>query len=90
MGRLVITHSTYLEGLIEKLKKLADLELVDTVTPGRISRSKGRGGRLQIRISTEITGGYKLIARKGKTVQEVFLITKLEKNMLQIELNRLI
>ena len=37
MGRVVITHSTYLEGLIPLLKQLANPQVV-TVTPAVISR----------------------------------------------------
>ena len=42
MGRVVITHSTYLEGLIPLLKRLAKDPQVVTVTPAVISRVKGR------------------------------------------------
>ena len=42
MGRLVITHSTYLEGLIPCLKKLSRVPEIDTITPAVISRVKGR------------------------------------------------
>ena len=40
MGRVVITHSTYLEGLIPLLKRLAKDPQVVTVTPAVISRVK--------------------------------------------------
>ena len=57
MGRVVITHSTYLEGLIPLLKQLAKDPQVVTVTPAVISRVKGRCQGLKLRISTPITGG---------------------------------
>jgi hypothetical protein len=38
MGRLVITHSTYLEGLIPLLKRLVQDPAIDTITPAVISR----------------------------------------------------
>ncbi|MFM7648004.1 MAG: DUF2103 domain-containing protein, partial [Cyanobium sp.] len=60
MGRLVVTHSTYLEGLIPLLKRLAALPGVDTVTPAVISRVRGRSPGLRLRISTPISGGHKL------------------------------
>ena len=41
MGRVVITHSTYLEGLIPLLKQLAKDPQVVTVTPAVFSREKG-------------------------------------------------
>ena len=57
MGRVVITHSTYPEGLIPLLKQLAKDPQVVTVTPAVISRVKGRCQGLKLRISTPITGG---------------------------------
>ena len=48
MGRLVITHSTYLEGLIPLLKRLAQHPAIDTITPAVIARVKGRAPELQI------------------------------------------
>ena len=83
MGRLVITHSTYLDGLIPLLKILASKPYIDTVTPAVISRVNGRCERLMIRVSTEIKGGYKLIARRGSSAQEVFVVTKLSQAALK-------
>ena len=60
MGRVVITHSTYLEGLIPLLKQLAKDPQVVTVTPAVISRVKGRCQGLKLRISTRpLPGGTK-------------------------------
>ena len=39
MGRVVITHSTYIDGLIPVLRKLAAAAGIETVTPAVISRS---------------------------------------------------
>ena len=82
MGRLVLTHSTYLEGLIPFLKKLVTIEGIGTVSPGVINKVKGKSPNLQIKITTKTTGGYKMIARKGRTSQEVFVITKKNKKEL--------
>jgi hypothetical protein len=78
MGRLVITHSTYLEGLIPLLKRLVRDPAIDTITPAVISRVKGRAPELRLRVSTPITGGWKLVARRGSSAQEVFIVTDLE------------
>jgi hypothetical protein len=63
MGRVVITHSTYLEGLIPLLRQLAQQAGIDTVTPAVICRVKGRAAKLRLRVSAPILGGYKLVAR---------------------------
>jgi hypothetical protein len=83
MGRLVITHSTYLEGLIPLLKRLVKDPAIDTITPAVISRVRGRAPELRLRVSTPITGGWKLVARRGSSAQEVFIVTGLEAEALQ-------
>ena len=83
MGRLVITHSTYLEGLIPVLRRLAEHPAVDTITPAVIARVKGRAPELRLRVSTPITGGWKLLARRGSSAQEVFVLTRL--NLAEME-----
>jgi hypothetical protein len=90
MGRLVVTHSTYLEGLIPLLKRLAALPGVDTVTPAVISRVRGRSPGLRLRISTPISGGHKLMARRGGSAQEVFVVTAWTRDQLQRELDQLL
>jgi len=89
MGRLVITHSTYLEGLIPLLKLLAAEDGIETVTPAVIGRVRGRSSGLRLRVSTPITGGYKLVARRGGSVQEVFVVTGWERQRLQGRLDQL-
>ncbi len=77
MGRLVITHSTYLEGLIPLLKQLVKDPAIDTITPAVIARVRGRAPELRLRVSTPISGGWKLVARRGSSAQEVFVVTGL-------------
>ena len=83
MGRLVINHSTNLEGLIPILQKLALNINIKSITPGVISRVRGRSSTLVIRLSVKTISGYKAIARKGKTAQEVFISTNLNKDDLK-------
>ena len=83
MGRLVITHSTYLEGLIPLLKSLVRDPAIDTITPAVIARVRGRAPELRLRVSTPITGGWKLVARRGSSAQEVFVVTGLTSDALE-------
>jgi hypothetical protein len=83
MGRVVITHSTYLDGLIPLLRRLAAEEGIDTVTPAVISRVRGRSPSLRLRISAPIRGGFKLVARRGGSAQEVFVVTSWSRERLQ-------
>ena len=83
MGRVVLNHSTHIDGLIPVLKKLALNNRVKTITPAIISRAKGKSSNLVIRVSIQTINGYKAIARKGKTAQEVFISTDLSKDELK-------
>ncbi len=85
-GRLVWNHSTHLDGLIPILEKLITIPGINTVTPGVISRAKGHSPKMKLRISVPIRGGYKVIARQGKTVQEVFVVTDLSQKQLEVAL----
>jgi hypothetical protein len=90
MGRVVVTHSTYLEGLIPVLRQLAAHPLIDTVTPGVIGRVKGRSPGLRLRISTPILGGHKLVARRGGSAQEVFVVSRCDRDTLEALIRALV
>jgi hypothetical protein len=82
-GRIVWNHSTHLDGLIPVLEQLVVYDGITTVTPGVLSRAKGHIPKLKLRVSVPIRGGFKLIARYGKSVQEVFILTDLDKSTLE-------
>ena len=76
-GRVVLNHSTHIPGLISILQKLAAHPNIKTLTPAVISRGRSNAPKLRLKVSVPIRGGFKLIARKGKSIQEVFVITDL-------------
>ncbi len=82
-GRIVWNHSTHLDGLIPILEKLITYEGIKTVTPAVLSRSRSHSPQMKLKISVPIRGGFKLIARCGKSVQEVFVLTELDKSRLE-------
>ena len=84
----MITHSTYVDGLIPWLKSLASEHRIQTITPAVINKVRGRSQLLQLRISIPIRGGFKLVARKGSSAQEVFIVTDLQKHQLEEVLER--
>ena len=83
MGRLVLNHSTHIDGLIPILKKLSSNIKIKMVTPAIITKVRGRSAVLIIRISVKTLNGYKAIARKGQTAQEIFISTDLNKDELK-------
>ncbi len=89
-GRLVLNHSTHLPGLIPILEKLTQINGIQTVTPGELGRVKGHIPKLKVRISIPIRGGFKAIARQGKTVQEVFILTDLSKQELETAIEQIL
>ena len=82
-GRLVLNHSTHIPGLIRVLERLTKLDGIQTITPAVIGRARGHAPRMQLRVSVPIRGGFKIIARQGKTFQEVFILTILSQNSLE-------
>jgi len=89
-GRVVLNHSTHIPGLIPVLEKLAQCVGIQTLTPAVIGRSRAHCPHLRLKISVPIPGGFKLIARQGKTFQEVFVITQLSQDDLTTEIDRLL
>lgn len=89
-GRLVWNHSTHLPGLIPILERLLTQPGIGTVTPGVIANVRAHSPELRVKVSVPIRGGFKLIARKGKTVQEVFVLTDLDKAGLEAAVARAI
>ena len=82
MGRVVITHSTYIKGLIPWLKLLADKNGVKTITPGVIRQVRGHSKELSLKITAPIRGGFKLVARLASSAQEIFIVTSLSEEEL--------
>jgi hypothetical protein len=82
-GRLVLNHSTHIPGLIAILDRLTQAVGVQTITPGVIGPVRSHTPKMTLKVSVPIRGGFKLIARKGKTVQEVFIIASLEQAELE-------
>lgn len=83
VGRVVLNHSTHVEGLIPVLEEVARAPGIKTITPGVIGRAKGKTPHLSLRVSVTIRGGFKVVARRGNTVQEVFILTTLEQAQLE-------
>tara|TARA_Y100001968_G_scaffold63692_1_gene54480 strand:- start:222 stop:524 length:303 start_codon:yes stop_codon:yes gene_type:complete len=82
MGRLVQNHSTNIEGLIKWLRKIAKSSEIKTVTPASLAKTNGRGEKLVLKVTVKTNEGYKLLARKGTLVQEVFLVTSMDEREL--------
>ena len=81
MARLVLNHSTHCEGLIPILRRLASLLPEGSVIPARISVARAAADRsLRLQVSGPGNGrdSFRLLAKRGTVVQEVFIRTPLE------------
>ncbi|MDV3351648.1 metal-binding protein [Leptolyngbyaceae cyanobacterium CCMR0082] len=81
-GRVVLNHSTHIPGLIPILQKLSTHPQIKTLTPAVITCGRSNAPKFRLKSSVPIRGGFKLIARKGKSIQEVFVITDLSAEQL--------
>ncbi len=82
MGRVVLNHSTHIEGLIPILKRVARSSVVETITPGVITRVRSNSEKLDIRVTRKTISGFKMICRKGKLAQEIYIVCKVSKEEL--------
>ncbi len=77
--RIVLTHSTYVDGLVKALQALPKDKGIATVTPGvlkRIQGVKGTSGNtlsLKVTVPLPVTGSFKVLAKRGTSCQEVFI-----------------
>lgn len=82
-GRVVLNHSTHVEGLIDVLGRLSGVAGISTIVPGRLAKSAGRTRQLTLRITVPTEGGFKIVARLGQQTQEVFIVCDLDQQTLE-------
>lgn len=85
-ARLALNHSTHVEGLLPVLRRLiATLGPPDihTVVPGRLAVTRGKAIHFRVRVSAPTPQGFKALARRGQTVQEVFFTGSIGQAALQ-------
>ena len=74
-GILKVEHGI-LPGLKDVLLELTTIDAVSSIVPGRIYATHARpGGSLIVRVTATTATGLKLIARRGSSVQEVFVVS---------------
>ena len=89
-ARVVLNHSTHCDSLIAALEKLSSIDGIRSIVPGRLATARCNSERLSVRVTVRLRNGYKMIARKGTHVQEVFVVTRLSSEVLQQEINRIL
>ena len=94
-ARIVMNHSTHAPDLIALLQTSRGMlgeAGISTITPGRLTRTKGKAEQLTLTVSVALPhdSGFRVLARRGTTLQEVFFTTKLGAAELQKLLNDLL
>jgi hypothetical protein len=76
-GVVTLTHSTFVPGLKPAMERLARRAGVVRVTPGELREGSGHAETFRLEFQRELeNGSFKLVARKGKTAQDVFVVAK--------------
>jgi len=90
-ARVVLNHSTHVPGLIASLEAgalAAGAAGVTTIVPGRLARTRGGAAEaLALKVSVPVRGGFRVLARRGSMIQEVFVTTALGEEALQAVLD---
>ena len=90
MARIVKTHSTYIEGLLKVLEKLSEEEAIKTIIPAEIKKIEKHKEKLEVKIYRETIGGYMAKARKGRSLQQLYIITKCDRNEIEMVIKKAI
>ena len=88
-ARLVLNHSTFVDGLRSVLNKLVHMKEIKTITPGRISKRarRSRTDSLMLKLCSSsprsLSDGSKrvsfmLLASRGNSIQEIYLVPRHE------------
>ncbi len=73
VGKLKVQHHI-LEGLEEYLREMERWDVVSSIIPGRIVRQNRGKGVNGLFLKYPTLTGYKLLYKKGTSVQEVFVV----------------
>ena len=82
-GRVVMNHSTHIPGLLDVLNRLVAMDGISTIVPGALSTKSSNSNKLVLRIQAPTDQGFRLVARKGSMLQEVFVVSDLEAETLE-------
>lgn len=75
-GRGVKREHAILPGFDEALERIAAIDAVQSVIPGRIARIRSRSGIKRLTFQYPTDTGAKLQAKGGGAVQEIFVVTE--------------
>lgn len=74
-GKIKREHSM-IKDVLSIFIKVSELESVSTIIPGRIKPITGNYPKPVLELKTLTPSGFKCIAKSGRSVQEVFIVTE--------------
>lgn len=87
-GKLKVEHSI-IEGVRDLLERLlAQNPEIRAVIPGVIRPVRDARGKVRVRVTVPIPNGWKAIALSAGARQELFISTELDKQQLELALDR--
>ena len=78
-ARIVTTHHSHCDGLLDYLAQLRKHPSIKTITPAHIRRTRSRAEHFSfdVRGRVQSGNGYRAVARNGSSAQDVFVVTAL-------------
>ncbi|PRX31057.1 putative metal-binding protein DUF2103 [Orenia metallireducens] len=66
---------TIIEDILPLLEKVAELNIIKSIIPGRINRRGGSGIPPHLKLKYPTPSGIKILAKNSSSIQEVFVVT---------------
>lgn len=82
------TQHTIIEGLRDILQKIALIDEIKSVIPGRISQRGNSERKSSITITTPTQSGLKALGKSNGTTQELFIVTN-EPDIVREKMNKI-
>ncbi|MEI7603507.1 MAG: DUF2103 domain-containing protein [bacterium] len=79
-------HST-IKGIIPILEKIAELDYVKSIVPGRIKPISGSYPKCVLEYKTKTDTGIKCLAKSERATQEVFIVTSNTEELIKFIMN---
>jgi hypothetical protein len=82
-GKVKREHSM-IKDVLPLFIKISQLEQVSSIIPGRIKPIVGNYSSPVIELKVKTASGFKCIAKSGRSVQEVFIVTDVADEVIEI------
>lgn len=78
-----MNHSTFAEGVLPALRAIQHEEGLVLLVPSRLATTRSHAEHFRLRVTIPTRQGWKLLARKGRQVQEVLVVTSVSRERME-------